>query len=568
MRKKILVIIILISIFFSIFTNNIQAKEASSDISLYLSHGNDMGGQPDVNKQDILKTLRENYDYTGDLTKEIRIDTTVTILEDGSNPKIKIGNIERIVSKKELVEKYGFDESWGDNTKTWKITLVADVPESDKFTTSLAYGNMIVYQIKAKKIYSYLKDEDAPNLNLNQENVDWKDIKSPERTTSEDLSKIGSAAIDKGKDIATLLAELGKDALGVFLKILSRGIRYLADSLQGEMNKLCIIKDGVSEESESKVMYSYTELTGGENEFNFSVLDKYTRVADSGGKLSWQKEITVKNDEETEGFERNQDEDSINRIVNEETKIPVIPTDIYGMAMGKIDVLSTNFIKDSDDEKTNDFWKYLKDKFSLMVHITLYLSVAILLSTLIYHGICIVFGTFDPAKRVEHIEGIKRFAISLIIIIGTILFMEICAYGSRVFLEKEEMYTNGKLTDEMPIRVEVNKVFSFSTNATGYFRFMAISNSSSAQFIYTLTYTILVLFNFIFLIGMFLRMLAMWILGMVGPILATTRALNLEKKLSFNYEKWIKVYFGLAMMQVILAIAYKIILEVAIISNK
>ena len=63
---------------------------------------------------------------------------------------------------------------------------------------------------------------------------------------------------------------------------------------------------------------------------------------------------------------------------------------------------------------------------------------------------------------------------------------------------------------------------------------------------------------------MLVRMLAMMALGILGPIIVGYYALKKEKKLPINFRNWVTLYGELASIQFVIAIIYKLMLEIAI----
>ena len=200
----------------------------------------------------------------------------------------------------------------------------------------------------------------------------------------------------------------------------------------------------------------------------------------------------------------------------------------------------------------------------------MYLAAGTLLASLIYHGIHIVRGAIDnPRAQAEHREGLNRFITSLLMLVGTIIIMAICLNASSMFFDIVKMKdSSGQISNELPIRVNVKNVYSFSTNFTGYVRFMSEINNGeaiSAKAMYAFTFIVLAWINFIAVLVMFVRVLLMFLLGIAGPIIAALHAWNLEGHSPINFRTWVQWYVCLASVQIIFSIASRLILETVII---
>ena len=110
--------------------------------------------------------------------------------------------------------------------------------------------------------------------------------------------------------------------------------------------------------------------------------------------------------------------------------------------------------------------------------------------------------------------------------------------------------------------------YSFSTNPTGYIRYVAgIENHElcGKKILYTSTYLVLAIINLIVMIIMIARTIGMWLLGVLGPIIVALHVLNVDDKFKIKYQDWAKWYLTLAMVQVVLALISYITLKVVII---
>ena len=191
---------------------------------------------------------------------------------------------------------------------------------------------------------------------------------------------------------------------------------------------------------------------------------------------------------------------------------------------------------------------------------------AFLITSLIWNGLHLVRGSLSPEKRKEHVNALNRFATSLVMLVGTVIIMAIGIYANEMFLPKAKGENASQI--EYPIRVNVKDAeYSFSTNITGYVRYMAqIENKKLAEkrFSYTGVYLILAFVNLMSVLAMLVRLVCMMVLAMIGPIIVVLHVLNIENRFKLTYKDWAKWYLRMAALQVILALICRLMLDVAI----
>ena len=110
--------------------------------------------------------------------------------------------------------------------------------------------------------------------------------------------------------------------------------------------------------------------------------------------------------------------------------------------------------------------------------------------------------------------------------------MGLCIFGSRAMVAgiEEESY-------ELPIRVNVEDVYSFSTTITGYVRYLSLTIDVSEwmqKSVYTILYIILAIVNLVFVILMLARTFLVLFLAILGPVIA---ALNVFRNRNIS-EIW------------------------------
>lgn len=296
-------------------------------------------------------------------------------------------------------------------------------------------------------------------------------------------------------------------------------------------------------------MYEKDELEkDGEGDLN-----KYTQVGnyDKGKGEDWQKVIDIEK------------EDDDDKRFAEDTKIPVMTGDLYNVAVGHIDFLDVNFLTGNKDHDEGSPWMILRNFAAGLIHISIYIASAVLLVMLIIYGIQIVGHSFDnPEGEAEAKTRLEQFTTSIAMLIGSVVIMGLCIFGSDTFFKSLENRENA----ELPIRVNVETAgYSFSTTAAGYARYMAGIEDVDEwveKGLYTLGFIVLAWVNLAVIIFMIVRMFALWILSMIGPIAAALHILNIEGMMSFR--RWAGLYISLSLIQVLLSMIYTLILNYAI----
>ena len=199
------------------------------------------------------------------------------------------------------------------------------------------------------------------------------------------------------------------------------------------------------------------------------------------------------------------------------------------------------------------------------MHIVIYLSSAILIGVMIFHGISLVKKSLTPDEKKKYVSRINEFVKSILMLVGSVVIMNLCIYFTNM------IFNNLKVseTNEPPIRVILqneDKIYSFSTNITGYTRYMSsISKVDKIgnKLTYTLFYIVLVWVNIIVVIAMFVRLIVLIILSVLGPVFAVMHSLGKEDSVQKKYQNWIIQYVIWTSIPIVLAIIYKIMLIVA-----
>ena len=317
--------------------------------------------------------------------------------------------------------------------------------------------------------------------------------------------------------------------------------------------------------SDSVVLYGYEFLSSDKAENKSKVnpgagnRNKYTNVSEKEIKTRNKITIYVKKDRN-----ENKEED-----FTKETNIPVMVGDLYNIAVGHIDFFDTNFFTGKTsvgaDGKTlrhaeNSIWNNFTGVISTLIRICIYLASSIIMFSLIWYGIGIVRHTFDnPQARAESKEGINRLIKSVSVLSGSVFIMALCIFGTEAvfkMMKTENSY-------ELPIRVNVEDTYSFSTTITGYLRYMSLTADLTQivqRFLYTNAYLIMAFVNLAAIVMMFIRMVILWILSIIGPLLSIFYAFG--KKGYMDFRKWAALYAGISFIQIFISLLYNVILGV------
>lgn len=453
-----------------------------------------------------------------------------------------------------MINIYGGSESPKEGD-SWPAFIVISSNEE-------AWGNLYYYRAKLKEIYT---GDDMENIDSVA--IDDKIYNFIGEMVQDPVTDVVDKGIDAAEGIFKFVTDvvpgiiggikdlkgnLEKNFVGTIITGLLDLLKFVADILQMLANSFQTFNLGT--DSDFTITYSadylYTDGAGKINDEGSGNRDMFTKVGEYEKEDKNNKKAnTIYIDGKNEGFTK-------------DTPIPVIPGDLYYVALGDIALLDINFltIDESVHKNDNSFWKPIRNFASAFIHIIFYIAAAILVIMLIIDGIKIVANNFkSPEERARHVEALQRFALSLIMLIGTIVIMAITIYGSKAIfsgIKKDE-------SNQGPIRVNVKEAaYSFSTTVTGYYRYMSEIEDVDRYLEkgkYTLAYVVLVIVNLIVMIFMFFRMLGMMVLAMVGSVVAVLHGLNISG--GMTYKTWVELYIRLALVQVIMGIMYRIILN-------
>ncbi len=421
-------------------------------------------------------------------------------------------------------------------------------------------GENYYYRAKLKDIYT-TEEDIAKGQAVSIDDTEYTLIGE---MVSDPVTDVADTVIDVGEKVWNFVENFKHNPIGTIITALLDLLTMLFDAVQIVINSIQTVSLGTF--TDLRLAYEYNELVKDAN--SDGKRDMYTKVSKYNGEdyVSYEGQKYVYVDGDDKGFSM-------------DTEIPVIPIDVYNLSISDISLLDINFLTVDKENRENSLWMTLRNIAVTIMHVTMYLAAAVLITSLILHGIYIVKGSLDnPQAQMEHKKGIKRFFISLLMLVGSVVIMALSIYASNMFLEGFQSDT-----DELPIRVNVSLTpeensqsdsesttsggYSFSTNFTGYIRYMAQINDVdkyTEKAVYTFEYIALVLVNVAGGVFMVVRMIVMLLLAIIGPIVATFYAIKKEDNGTLNYRTWAELYVTLAAVQILMAIASKIVLECTI----
>ena len=459
-----------------------------------------------------------------------------------SGQKIKYKSMDSRYYLEELKEYFGLDENVKDS----------DLKKGYRWNT-----NVIGKATRAERGYYIYLESLYAGEDLNK-------IYSVQTSDKEQNNVVADNSA-KYEKIVDGIAKYGKDVVGKIVQTIADWfMTHISDAIQIWANLIQMVSDKTNKKQDLTYSYKYLKADGqndGNNEEGLGNLDKYTKVGEYENGEEDVKRIKIKADS------NENDEDDFTK----ETEIPVMIGDLYNIAVGHIDFIDVNFLTGSSSQKADgtglrhaedSIWTNFRNFAALIIRISIYFASAILLMTLLWHGVRIVGHTFnDPRSRANSKEALNRLKNALLILIGTILFMSVCIFGSQSLygmISKENTY-------ELPIRVDVEGAYSFSTTPTGYVRYMASTadiEEYAQKLNYSFAYFWLALINLLSIGLMIVRMFLLWLLSIIGPIIAVFYAFG--KKGPISLRNWGSLYLSFSLIQLMVTIIYIIILNVLV----
>lgn len=507
---------------------------------------------------DILKKLQE-WGYTGnEVTKEMKIKTTLHINgKTGNDFNIRIGNDTNSellgentisVSEKVLKEIYGYpaDKTVSDND-SWEALLVIESYVDNPNQATICIWQAILQEVYTGDDIKEVEEKEADDVRIDVPDVD-RDYENIFEEIWDVTAGVVGNTIDFALDVKDFFTKLKdnvlRDAIGTIIYYILEIARFIFADI--EQTLINLIQTSTDHSIDCVYTYSKDRLM---KEGTDGKRNKYTQVTDyvQGQGKSWQKIVDIAKEDDDLRFD-------------ETSKIPVMTGDWYNVAIGHIDIFDVNFLTGNKDHDEGSPWMIIRNFAAACIHVTIYAASAIILITLFIYGIQILTRTFkNPDEEADFKSRLNKFVTSVATLIGCVLIMAICIFGSNALFNSFE----SRETSEQPIRVNVEGAgYSFSTTPIGYIGYMAKSNDvkrCGEKFAYTVVYILLVWCNVLVIFIMFIRTIAMWILAIVGPVTAVLQIFNIET--SFNFRTWIRYYVILSLTQIFISFVNMLVLE-------
>ena len=501
---------------------------------------------------DVVTFLRENFQYSGNgLPKQVKYHTTFSIkgtsdgrggttgsysiyINTASNQKLQIGEN---ISEEDAKSKYGLPNDANPYSAEWPGNIVVEIAAGMGSSTE-----GWKYEVNVIKIDT---DHDLANIQIDEGLFDNEAIEEQERQEDSIQDTVGAL-----KSIKDFIESFLHNPVGAMVNLLCDVVINLfgdiCQTLANFVQTGFVIGNTTVETLKPKPVpvfsYNYLIMNQGYND--------YTNV--STEEPAEYNDTTIKIENEGYGF-------------TPDTKIPVAIVDFESLARNKISNLDANFFVEDNDQTHSAFWRAIRNFVVVTVRILIFLASALLLTLLIINAVNLASSTITPIERSKIIEGFEEFAKIIFMLIGTVIIMAIGIYSNQMIFNVVEGSndTNTAETKELPIRVYVEEAkYSFSTTDTGYTRYMAsIDNVDmyEKKAFYSVSYFGMALTNLIIAVIMLARMIMMFGLAIMGPLIVIQFILNkfIEVKIiPISYQKWAIWFIALSMIQTLLAIGY------------
>ena len=521
---------------------NTASNSQQSNLNIYLDT---IKATETEAKNQIKSKYGTNTDMVALLPNGTGVATLNTTLKcvssDDKDCQIQVGSGNRIkISKSNVKKILNRDLNNGDSVKV-KIDITIDKEKSNVYKVTLQQINSGIGTIHNTESES--NDSDSENESESESESGTSDDSDEDEVTWWE---------DKWDDLTNIMGHLKIKLLDLIL------IPF--DAIQSAVNSIQTANYNKDDKlSTWNILMEPSEIKADINKNKYA---DYTQGAENLGSSEQKKQfINVRNDG-----------------LQEVTTIPIIPVESYSIANGQIGLFDINFLNgqnNTDLHSSDSGWLVLRNVISGIMHVIIYIGSAVIIITLILHGIALVkdsltLKALTPEERAIHIGGLKEFTKSAIMLVATVVIM-----GLAIFLT--EAISKGAYptdTNELPIRVNVgagnedgkDNDYSFSTSIIGYFRFMAQINQpkkSDFKALYVVIYIFLVLINMALVFIMIIRLIIVAGLSIIGPIIAIANAFNKKEVMGMTFMGWTINYILISAIQVILAIIYTIMLKIS-----
>ena len=516
---------------------------------------------------EAIALLKENMGYRGNsLNEEMKLYKYFKIKEVIKKKNIIDDSKSKRLYKIQFGENdYAIKYSWGFNSNgefniddLKKIFGLNESIEDDDLIEGFTWEANIIVKKQSNERDAHLYLESVyTGSDLNKiENVEVSEKES---------KNIIADNVNKAKKFGDTFLEFIKHPIG---KPIKEFMNFLGETVGDNVQRIANLFQTVPEftSSDDEILYSYSDLEkdvktskdAKNDDKGLGNRNKYTNV----GKDSNNSKSTITVDVKKDKNENGEDDFTAS------TEIPFVVGDLYNIANGKIDFFDVNFLTGNQTKKSDGTLKHAKDSTwskirniaAIFIHISIYVSAAMIILSLVWYGIQFMRHSFDdPNVEKESREGLRRFGKAILMLLGTVIIMALCTFGTNEVFNL--LGTNDG--DELPIRVNVEDTYSFSTTPTGYIRYMSLTEDIEEplqKFIYTLIYIILALVNLVVMGLMFARMIILCLLSIIGPIIAVIYVFNANE--AKRYRSWVITYIFTISIQIFITIMYTLIFNI------
>lgn len=494
---------------------------------------------------------------------------------DGRNIGLQYGKGEhreqiKDVSKKDLKNIYGcYSDSPKKGDKWNAILKVSWVADGEKEGNPKIGGAEYQWKVTINEIYAgpdkneedykygkNLKDDEGKKVNFDDINSTGEDLKNVADAAGGIINTVGETVtdiVDKAVDLKDGVTAV-TDWVGNFMQNpYGTIVGTLMDFFIAVGDVVQWISNSIQTDEANTVNYKYDELKKDKSK------NIYTNVAKSSENKETNAIVEI-------NIEKDKNSNKVDDYTKE-TKIPVIVGDLYNIAVGHLNFLDANFLTGKQTVKSdgslvheeNSAWVKIRDVISGLIRICIYVTSAILIIFLIANGIKIVSKSLDnPSSMAQYKKNLEKFKTALGMLIGSIIIMALCIFGSKGLCSMISTDTY-----ELPIRVNVEDTYSFSTTAIGYVRYMAGIEDVDQwlqKVFCTIFYLVLEICNVLVVFIMILRVILLWGLSVIGPLTAIAYIFNIQSFVSFG--NWAKSYIFMSSIQFVMVVIYYMILVV------
>lgn len=335
-----------------------------------------------------------------------------------------------------------------------------------------------------------------------------------------------------------------------FIKLITGGINLFADTIQIFLNSV------VTNNDDMDILYSKSDIEDDD------ILNEQIQVSDAD--LSNDNTNTIKEVDVSAYIDNKRGYKEV--VYTKNTKIPIIPADIYSASTNKVNVFDIDFFNPSNNN-SNKFWELIKNIVSWFSHIVIYLSAVLILVMLIWRSILLVRSSLgdDPEGASASKKIMDSLLKAICIVAGIYAFMTLMMYFYREILT---LVLNGNDSNYL-IRVNVDGAYSFNTNFIGYLKYMTLKSNTIATIGSSILYCVGALANAAWYGFMFLRMFIIAGLTIIAPMTAVTSMLERAPRKGFhienilNLKNWATLYMKLLWIPLFVGvIMYKFLLYI------